>query len=1573
MQEASTDVLAVAGIIAALLLAGLNGMFARQRGNGRALKWWAAAFVAEALRLLFVAYPTAIGPDAINSIGQGGHALAALLLLGGSLSFLGFPAPKKYFATAAGAILGGMAISVWATSVVTFLTLSAAAGFATAAILFWRRYRATRRHSYLAVILPLGASTLIMLGPAEIGAAALFGYTGVMHGPWLVLGHVGATLAAMTSLIFVTQQDAYLVGLEAKERIEASERRFRDAAEVAGDWIWETGPDLRFTYLSERFEQISGPSVRNFLGKTRAELIGNVEPGPALQQHLEDLQAHRPFRNFEYQISDARGNHRQFRVSGKPIFDAAGVFQGYRGTGTDITAELNARNQAATLDQRLKDALESLPHGAALFDAEDRLVYFNSKHRVVYPEVAEFLVLGRKFEEILRAAVQTGLYKVEPERYEDFIRDRVAQHQNPPGAPIIQQLQNGRWIQIHEGRTAGGGIAATWTDITALRRREEALAILTERITDGRSFLEIASEALAIGLGYRWTGVSGYLGNDRAKVWAMWDRDGPCEIFEYELEGTPCKEVYGSEGYCFFPDRVAELFPNDEDLARMGAVSYRGHIFYDEAGRRLGHAFGIDDKPDSPDDDQRDFIGLIARWVAMEFQRLEADDARRSSEERFRDFAESGSDWFWETDMEQRFTYYSGDGPFDDSLDFGNASEAIGRTRQEIWREQNREPDLIPVIDDYMARGQAFRGLEFNYRDPDRGRVFIRLSGKPVFDDEGRPIAYRGSGRDVTAEVAARSEREKTHRLLESVFEHMAEGISVVDADLNMVAFNRRFLELLEFPPDRFNPGDPFENFIRYNAERGEYGPGDPDEQVRERVELASRFEPHQLERVRPDGTAIEIRGVPLPGGGFITTYTEITERRQAEQALKESEQRFRDLADAASDWFWELDEKLRFSYFSERFEAISGVSPEHLLGKTRRELLAANDKVVDKDTTPADWQRHLDDLEAHRPFRNFVIPRTLPDDRTVYISISGKPIFDDDGGFKGYRCSGADVTKQKLAEVAIQEKEQRIRAILENVTDALITTDDRGIIESANPAVKAQFGYAAEELIGKNITVLMTPGDQAAHDRYVQNYLASGVSKILGVGPREVTGRRRDGSRFSIELSISEMWHDGARHFIGAMRDITLRKRAEEALRKNTAFLELSKTVAAAANEAVSLDDALQICLDEVCAYNGWPVAHVYMTDEADGVLTPTTIWHLDDPRRFEAFHGVTMRTRFAPGEGLPGQVLLGRKPLWIEDVTKDDNFPRAKAGVDINVKGAFAVPIIVGSKVAAVLEFFTEDPATPNPESLDLMALVSTQIGRVFERSWTERALLAAKENAETANRTKSEFLANMSHELRTPLNAIIGFSEVMTQELFGPMSNSNYQDYANDIHDSGHHLLDIINDILDVSKAEVGMIELSEEVIDLSGLIEDSLRFVRSHADEKGLDLKVDLPTQKVRLRGDRLRLKQVLINLLSNAVKFTAAGTVTVKLAGRSDGGVTLRVIDTGIGIAEGDLKRVVEPFTQVDSSLSRQHEGTGLGLPLTHALVELHDGELVIESVFGQGTSATIHLPAERVIGSVDAA
>jgi signal transduction histidine kinase len=242
-------------------------------------------------------------------------------------------------------------------------------------------------------------------------------------------------------------------------------------------------------------------------------------------------------------------------------------------------------------------------------------------------------------------------------------------------------------------------------------------------------------------------------------------------------------------------------------------------------------------------------------------------------------------------------------------------------------------------------------------------------------------------------------------------------------------------------------------------------------------------------------------------------------------------------------------------------------------------------------------------------------------------------------------------------------------------------------------------------------------------------------------------------------------------------------------------------------------------------------------------------------------------------------------------------------------------------------------------------------------------ERARLVAEES----NRVKSQFMAHMSHELRTPLNAIIGFSEMIRDALIGPLSN-RYRDYARDIHSSGAHLLRLINDVLDLSKVEAGRVDLQDEVVDLAKLTEDCRRLVADGVRAGNLDLAIELAPHLPTIRGDELRLKQVLLNLLSNAVKFTpAGGRIALTVTTTTAGGVALSVADTGIGMAPEEIPVALEPFRQLDSAFNRRFEGTGLGLPLARRLAELHGATLSLSSAKGRGTIATLTLPASRVI------
>ena len=227
-------------------------------------------------------------------------------------------------------------------------------------------------------------------------------------------------------------------------------------------------------------------------------------------------------------------------------------------------------------------------------------------------------------------------------------------------------------------------------------------------------------------------------------------------------------------------------------------------------------------------------------------------------------------------------------------------------------------------------------------------------------------------------------------------------------------------------------------------------------------------------------------------------------------------------------------------------------------------------------------------------------------------------------------------------------------------------------------------------------------------------------------------------------------------------------------------------------------------------------------------------------------------------------------------------------------------------------------------------------------------------------------------MSHELRTPLNAIIGFSEIITNETFGPVGSLIYREYTSDIHESGQHLLGLINDILDLSKIESGTEELHEDKIEIPEITRSALKLVGHHARQGEIKLELELSDQLPALRADERKLKQILVNLLSNAVKFTdAGGQVTLRAWCRMDSGYVFQIVDTGIGIAPEDIPKALSRFGQVDGDLNRQYEGTGLGLPLTKALVELHGGVLDLQSEVNVGTTVTVRFPAERIVASLD--
>jgi signal transduction histidine kinase len=252
------------------------------------------------------------------------------------------------------------------------------------------------------------------------------------------------------------------------------------------------------------------------------------------------------------------------------------------------------------------------------------------------------------------------------------------------------------------------------------------------------------------------------------------------------------------------------------------------------------------------------------------------------------------------------------------------------------------------------------------------------------------------------------------------------------------------------------------------------------------------------------------------------------------------------------------------------------------------------------------------------------------------------------------------------------------------------------------------------------------------------------------------------------------------------------------------------------------------------------------------------------------------------------------------------------------------------------------------------------------VTENKASERRLIEARSQAETASRAKGDFLANMSHELRTPLNAIIGFSEVISNELFGPIVNEKYLEYIKDIHSSSLHLLSIINDVLDMSKIEAGKVELAKEIVQIQSVISEVMRMVHERAHSRDIELKAQLSDENVEIWADERSMKQIFLNLLSNAIKFSKeGGQIHVRVLADNPDIAVLEIEDHGIGMSEEEQERALQPFGQAKPVITRNYGGTGLGLPITKGLVEAHGGTLTIESRAGQGTLVRIVLPRER--------
>jgi PAS domain S-box-containing protein len=632
------------------------------------------------------------------------------------------------------------------------------------------------------------------------------------------------------------------------------------------------------------------------------------------------------------------------------------------------------------------------------------------------------------------------------------------------------------------------------------------------------------------------------------------------------------------------------------------------------------------------------------------------------------------------------------------------------------------------------------------------------------------------------------------------------------------------------------------------------------------------------------------------------------------------------DAVDAMSDGLVLYDANDRLVLCNQRFRELRprdpisyqpGIGFEEMM----RIAIKGGELVVPKDEDPEAWIRRR--IEQHRSAAGVIM--RAAGGRILRISERRT----SDGGIVAVH---ADITELKRAEAEVEAAQARMADWAGASNDWFWETDAAHRFTFISEGVEKAIGLEASTLIGRRIDSARASDEETAKWReHLDTLGARRAFRDFVVG-----GMTRAGQRYFVSVSGRPFVDAGGSFagYRGTGRDVTAQIEAEHELERHA---EIFSTLIENLPVGVSLvgPDLRFVAFNQ-------PFLEIYEL-EAD-------MLRIGDP--FEKF----IRYHAQRGEYGPGDIDDLMRPVVERALTpQPTQFERRRpSGQVIEVR---RVPLPGGGFVTTYIDVTTARQREFDLE--DTRARLERQAQELNEaRIEAERARSAA----DAASRAKSLFLANMSHELRTPLNAILGFSEVTREAMMGPL-DARYRDYAREIHASGQYLLRLINDVLDTSKIEVDRMELHEEPVDLADVVGECQRLLRERAEERQLSVTADLPAGMPMLVADRLRIKQILLNLLSNALKFTPAGgqvAVTARLPG--DGGILVEIADTGIGMRAEDIPVALQPFRQVENPLTRHYEGTGLGLPLAKALVELHDGRLTIDSEPGRGTTVHIWLP-----------
>jgi PAS domain S-box-containing protein len=685
----------------------------------------------------------------------------------------------------------------------------------------------------------------------------------------------------------------------------------------------------------------------------------------------------------------------------------------------------------------------------------------------------------------------------------------------------------------------------------------------------------------------------------------------------------------------------------------------------------------------------------------------------------------------------------------------------------------------------------------------------------------------------------------------------------------------------------------------------------------------------------------------------FYGANQDITERKNAEIAVRESEQRYQQILDAITDMVLVKGEKSRIVWANKSFRQYYGMSNEQLRD------------IIDAPTVEPDYtQQYIrDDAYVFETGNILSIPEepvTRYDGTVSPFETVKAPIRDADGRIYLTVGVSRDITERKKADDVIRLAHQRAQIILESVTLPMVITRlaDNHLTFVNQPALDVtQFEY-------DNVI------DQPAPDFYYNlEHRTNFLTELRAKGQVEnllVQLKRRNGEPFWALFSARTFEYQGEPSILTTFADITERIQAQEALARRATELATVAQVSTTASTVLDPDKLLQTVVDVTRERFGLYHAHIYLLNESWNTLLLASGAGEVGRQLVAEEHSIPMDAE----QSLVARAARSADVIIVNDVRSEPGFlpnpllPETQAEM--------AVPMIVGNRVLGVFDVQSRDPQGFSAEDANIYTTLAAQVAVALQNARLYVEQSATVTQLRELDRLKSSFLANMSHELRTPLNSILGFADVILEGLDGPLT-VNMDNDLRLIQKNGQHLLHLINDVLDMAKIEAGRMNLNPEKFRVNEVLDEVTSITSTLASEKNLALFMEeCSDREVEVYADHTRLRQVMINLVNNAIKFTETGRISMKVEPLEGARVLITVKDTGIGIPPDKLEAVFQEFTQVDTSSTRKAGGTGLGLPISRRLVEMHGGRLWAEStgVKGEGSVFYVELPVEARITDV---